>query len=128
MGNNSNLKIGSITWTDLTVPNAVEVRDFYSEVVGWKAEPFSMGDYDDFIMNMPDGKTAAGICHLKGVNKSFPSQWLIYITVENLDESIRKCREKGGKIIIETKDMGTDGRYCIIEDPAGAVAALFEQS
>ena len=45
--------VGLIGWFDLTVPNAGKVKDFYAKVVGWKPEPVSMGDYDDYNMNQP---------------------------------------------------------------------------
>ncbi len=119
--------VGSITWTDLTVPNADEVRDFYSSVVGWKPSPLDMGGYDDFNMTMPENKTpVAGICYARGGNAGLPSQWLIYITVADLDQSKAKCLELGGKIVMETREMTGYGRYCVIQDPAGAVAALFQ--
>ena len=41
---------GTIAWWDLTVPDAALVRDFYSAVAGWEAEPVDMGDYSDFAM------------------------------------------------------------------------------
>ena len=86
-----------------------------------------MGGYSDFNMNSPDtGNTIAGICHSQGVNAGLPPQWLIYITVKNVDKSAEKCLELGGKLIIGPKDMGSHGRFCVIEDPAGAVTALFE--
>lgn len=76
-------EIGSITWTDLTISNAEEVRNFYSEVVGWKHSPVDMGGYCDFNMLTPFGDNGvAGICHARGVNEGLPPQWLIYITVE----------------------------------------------
>ena len=59
-------------------------------------------------------------------NADLPAQWLVYITVEDLDDSMSNCEERGGKILVAPKDMGTMGRYCVIQDPAGAVAALFE--
>ena len=121
-----NPEIGSISWFDLTVPNAEQVRDFYSKVVGWRPSAVSMGDYDDYTMNAPDsGNGVAGVCHSRGGNVGLPAQWLIYITVENVDESAKQCVELGGKIMMEPKDMSGYGRYCIIQDPAGAVAALF---
>jgi len=120
-------EVGSITWFDLTVPDADKVKDFYSQVVGWKVATLSMGDYNDFNMNSPkSGKTNAGICHKRGGNAQLPSQWLIYITVKSLDESSKLCKENGGKILVGPKDMSGYGRYCIIEDPAGAVCTLFE--
>ena len=123
----SKVEIGSVTWNDLTVPNAEEVRDFYSKVVGWKYEPIDLGGYSDFSMISPgDGKTVAGVCHARGVNAGLPAQWLIYITVENIELSIKNCIELGGSVILEPKQMGEQGKYCVIKDPAGAVAALFE--
>ncbi|HKB86915.1 MAG TPA: VOC family protein [Ignavibacteriaceae bacterium] len=126
MKEEDNLETGSIIWTDLTVGNAEKVKDFYSGVIGWKPEPVSMGDYNDFSMNSPDtGRTIAGICHSKGVNADLPPQWLIYFAVKDVDASVELCRRNGGKVIASPRDMGKYGRYCVIQDPAGAVAALF---
>ena len=119
--------IGAVTWRDLTVPNAEEVKDFYAQVVGWKTEPVSMGDYDDFSMNLPEnGETVAGICHARGVNAMLPPQWLITITVESVETSAERCKELGGKVLVGPKSMGEYGTYCVIQDPAGAVAALLQ--
>jgi len=120
-------EIGSITWCDLTVPNAVEVKDFYAKVVGWTPEGLSMGDYDDFTMIAPEsGKVAAGVCHTRGSNAKLPAQWLIYITVDDVDKSAESCIQLGGKVIVEPKNMPGYGRFCVIQDPAGAVCALFK--
>lgn len=120
-------KVGTIGWTDLTVPDAEAIRDFYSDVVGWKTLPVGMGEYDDFNMTNPEtSEPVVGVCHKRGTNADLPSQWMIYINVENLDKSVARCTELGGKIIVASKNMGSMGRYCVIEDPAGAVSALFE--
>ena len=125
MSNDDNPAVGSIVWRDLTVPNAEQVRDFYRAVVGWTAEPVAMDGYDDFNMTGPDGGEAlAGICHARGPNAKLPAQWLMYITVADLDESIQGCTEMGGKVIDGPRALG-DGRACVIQDPAGAVAALY---
>jgi predicted enzyme related to lactoylglutathione lyase len=125
-GNNN--ETGSIGWIDLTIDNAEELKYFYSEVVGWKSENVSMGNYNDFNMISPStGNPVAGICNKRGGNLNIPSQWMVYIIVENLEESIKKCTEFGGKVVLELKDMGDYGKYCIIQDPANAVCALFEK-
>ncbi len=116
--------IGSIEWTDLTVPNAEELRDFYSKVVGWTPSPVDMGGYEDFGMNRPaDGEAVAGVCHARGGNAKIPPQWLIYITVENVDAAAERCVTLGGKVIDGPRAMGPR-RFCVIQDPAGAVAGL----
>lgn len=120
-------EIGSITWCDLTVSNADQIKLFYEKVVGWKAEPVSMGDYNDFSMMVPDSnRIAAGICNAKGINSKLPPQWLIYITVEDVDKSVELCNQFGGKIIVEPKTIPNYGRFAVIQDPAGAVCALFK--
>jgi predicted enzyme related to lactoylglutathione lyase len=118
---------GSIIWTDLTVPDAEKVRDFYAGVVGWTSDPVSMGDYDDFNMkSAATGDLIAGVCHARGPNASLPAHWMMYVAVEDLDASTARCTELGGKVLVAPKGMGQHGRYCVIEDPAGAVMALFE--
>jgi predicted enzyme related to lactoylglutathione lyase len=118
--------IGKIGWFDLTVEDAPAVRDFYARVVGWKPEDVNMGEYSDFNMTMPEsGDAAAGICHARGGNAALPAQWLIYITVANVDDSAAACTENGGKVIVGPKSMGS-GKFAVIEDPNGSVAALYQ--
>jgi len=118
--------VGSIVWTDLTVPDTETVRDFYQSVVGWSVDPVAMGDYEDFCVESEDGESVAGICHARGENANLPAQWLIYIRVLNLDNSIEQCEANGGQVLQPPRDMG-ESRMAVIQDPAGAVAALFEQ-
>src|SRR5947209_17949788 len=87
----SNPQVGTIGWIDLTVHNAVEVRDFYQAVAGWAVTEVPMGEYSDYCM-LPaaDAAAIAGICHARGPNVGMPAQWLIYITVADLDVSVAR--------------------------------------
>jgi len=121
--------IGSIGWIDLTIPNAEGIRDFYQDVVGWKSSPVPMDGYNDYNMTEPQsGNAIAGICYSQGINTDLPPQWLMYIVVSDIDKSAAACTRLGGKILVPTKNMGSMGRYCVIQDPAGAVAALFQSA
>jgi len=118
---------GEMTWTDLTVKDAAPLRDFYQAVVGWTCTPVDMGGYDDFCMNVPEtGRTVAGICHARGANEGLPAQWLLYFTVSDLEASLANCERQGGHLLTEVRTMAGIGQYCVIEDPAGAVSALFQ--
>ena len=118
---------GRIGWMDLTVPNAEQVRDFYSGVIGWASAAVDMGGYCDYNMStVPGADAVAGVCHSRGANLDLPPVWLPYFTVADLDESIRQCEQLGGKVRVRTRTATGYGRYCVIEDPAGAFAALFE--
>lgn len=120
-------KIGKIFWQDLTVENAEQIKDFYCSVVGWTFENVNQGDYNDFnITNSKDeNNVVAGICHKRGEIKNFPSQWLNYVMVEDIETSVKKCKELDGKIIVGPKLMGKS-KFVIIQDPAGAYLALME--
>jgi predicted enzyme related to lactoylglutathione lyase len=118
---------GQIGWIDLTVPDAPALRDFYRGVTGWTPASVQMGDYQDFCMHPPGApQPVAGICHARGQNLGLPPVWLIYITVDDLDQSIRRCRELCGKVLRAATAMGPNGRFCVIEDPAGAICALYQ--
>ncbi|MBM3729069.1 MAG: VOC family protein [Acidobacteria bacterium] len=120
--------IGSIGWVDLTVPDAPRLRDFYQAVVGWTSEGCPVGGYEDYVMSRPDtAAPVAGICHKQGVNAELPAVWMVYFTVGDLDESIRRCQAGGGRLVAGPRGFGPTARYCVIEDPAGAHCALFEQ-
>ena len=120
--------IGAIEWRDLTVENAGEVKDFYSKVVGWDSSGVSMGEYEDYCVNLPGtSETVAGICHARGENKNIPAQWLMYVRVESVADSIEQCIKLGGEVIEGPRKLsGSD--FCIIKDPAGAVLALMSDS
>ncbi|MDE2938542.1 MAG: VOC family protein [Chloroflexota bacterium] len=116
--------VGSIPWQDLTVPNAPEIRDFYCQVVGWTYTDHDMGEYNDYNINLPEGgHTVAGICHARDSNANIPPQWLVYIVVEDVAQSVQRCLDLGGQVVDGPREMGGQ-TFCVIRDPAGAVAAL----
>lgn len=119
---------GTIGWIDLAVQDAEGVRAFYQQVVGWTAEPIDMGGYSDYCM-MPKSSDDAvtGICHARGSNAELPPVWMIYIIVENLDESLAKVKQLGGTVILGPKSMGHD-HYAVIKDPGGAFCALYQSA
>lgn len=126
MGDMKRPAVGSVAWRDLTVPDAAVIRDFYSRVVGWEAQPLDMGGYADFNMIMPGStEPQAGICHARGGNAGLPAQWLMYIVVEDLERSLAECAALGGSIVSGPRQAG-GARYCVVKDPAGAVCALYQ--
>lgn len=119
-------EIGKIGWMDITVDDADGVRDFYSKVVGWQVEEVGMGDYSDYTMTMPaSGGAVAGICHARGSNADLPGGWLMYIVVADVNASAQACEDNGGRIVVEPRGLA-GGQFCIIEDPSGATAALYQ--
>ena len=122
-----NQDTGNLAWFDLTVPNAEQVRDFYQGVIGWKVNPVSMGDYQDYSMQLPETEEdVAGVCHAKGPNADMPAQWMLYFKVSDLDAALEQVRANDGEVVTEIKSFG-NSRYAVIRDPAGAVCALYQE-
>ena len=118
--------IGKIGWIDMTVANADELRDFYKAVVGFESEEVSMGGYSDYTMKMPaSGDAVAGVCHARGSNAELPGGWLVYFMVADVEASARACEQAGGKVLVAPRGLA-GGRFCVIEDPGGATAALYQ--
>jgi predicted enzyme related to lactoylglutathione lyase len=116
---------GRIGWTDLTVDDAPAIRNFWAAVAGWKADPVSMGEYSDFNMTASDGTPAAGVCHARGVNADWPSVWLSYVVIPDLERSLEAASRLGGEVVAGPR--GPDGgRIAVVRDPAGAILALWE--
>jgi uncharacterized protein len=120
--------IGRIAWLDLTIPDAATTRDFYREVVGWSVKDVDMKDgderYADYAMLAADGSAAGGVCHARGSNAGLPPVWMLYLSVGDVAESLRRVESEGGRIIRAVK--GKDGGYfyAAVQDPVGVSFAL----
>lgn len=119
-------QVGKIGWIDISVDDASGLRDFYKEVVGWTSEDVSMGEYSDYSMAMPGtGEAVTGICHARGSNAELKGGWLIYIIVDDVQASVTACKAHGGTVIVEPREL-SGGQFCVIQDPSGAAAALYQ--
>ncbi|RAW02856.1 VOC family protein [Pseudochryseolinea flava] len=119
--------VGAIVSADITVPNAGELKDFYTQVIGWTPGELKMGEqqsYVDYIMKDSAGSWVAGVCHAQGGNMGIPPQWIVYINVDSVKDSVEKCKRLGGKIIKEVFDANGNHVYAMLQDPVGAVIAV----
>lgn len=85
-----------------------------------------MGGYEDYVMSTAGGRGIAGVCHARGPNASIPPQWMLYVNVADLGQSLQRCKEMGGEVLGEIRDMGTYGQVAYVRDPAGAALALIQ--
>ena len=122
MAENQEYLPGTIVWRDLTVPDADGLSRFYESVVGWERSVHE--GCDDFNMTPPGAaEPTAGVCYQTGTNAGVPSQWLVYVAVEDIHRSVEEARNRGGKVIDGPRYMGNH-LFCVIEDPVGAVLGL----
>jgi predicted enzyme related to lactoylglutathione lyase len=52
-----------------------------------------------------------------------PSHWGSYVTVDDVDAAAKKAQQLGAKILVPPTDS-PDARFCVFEDPQGAVLSI----
>ena len=118
--------MSSSFWIDLTIKDAEGIRDFYAAVIGWEAEPVEMDSYQDYIMNQ-DQVPVAGIYHARSVNAGIPPVWIPYFHVKCLEKSLQSCIESGGTVVCAVQSFDENKEYAVIQDPSGAVCAIWAE-
>lgn len=109
---------GAFSWFELRTTDVHAAESFYTRLFGWTTEPWS-GESSYSLIKVGD-KEVGGIAPSSS-EAAKPSGWGIYVTVTDVDETARKVPEFGGKVLVQPTDIPRVGRYCIIEDPLGAV-------
>ena len=117
-------RLGRIAWLSLNAPDAKLSQNFYQRVIGWQSNLMKEIDGDQrsprFEMQIDGDHTAAEINQVDGDGSDVPSVWLIHLPVNDLDESLQKVSDHGGKIIQRLDSENT----AVIRDPVGVYLAL----
>ncbi|HEX8905102.1 MAG TPA: VOC family protein, partial [Longimicrobiaceae bacterium] len=120
---------GTFCWLELHAHDASAARRFYSDLFGWTTRdtPIGPGENDVYTIYQLDGRDAAASTAMMPEQKAggMPSSWLAYIAVENADQSAARAGELGGTVLMGPFDAMELGRMAIIQDPAGAVFAIW---
>jgi predicted enzyme related to lactoylglutathione lyase len=119
---------GALTWNELTTRDPKEAEAFYVGLFGWSAKhsaPAAVMAYTEFniggtgghigMMPMPENMPA-----------QVPSYWMPYFQVADCDASTAKVKELGGKVMVGPQDIPKTGRFSIVQDPQGAMFAVFQ--
>jgi predicted enzyme related to lactoylglutathione lyase len=59
-------------------------------------------------------------------SQGVPPHWMIYIAVESADDGASRTAQLGGKLLAPPCDVYDIGRMAVVQDPAGAVFALWQ--
>ena len=80
-----------------------------------------MGDGRPYTVIKINDESVAGIMATPPQAQGMPPMWSIYITVEDVDATAKMAQELGGKVLVPPRDIPKVGRFCVIQDPQGAV-------
>src|SRR6516165_11212580 len=88
---------GRSVWYEYMAGDTKKAIAFYTEVIGWKTQPFEGTDYTMWVgsqgplggvMKLPDEAAKMGA----------PPHWMSHVQVENVDTAVSLVKKLGGKI------------------------------
>ena len=128
MGKRTRYEPGTFSWAELATNDPKGAKDFYTALFGWEPEDVPIDATATYTMLNLDGDAVAALYQQPEEQSSagIPPNWLSYVTVDSADEVARRAPQLGGAVVAEPFDVLESGRMSLIQDPAGAMLALWE--
>jgi predicted enzyme related to lactoylglutathione lyase len=117
---------GSFCWAELATTDAGAAKKFYTALFGWGFEDSPAGPDMVYTTLKKNGKSVGALYKMRPDQKGMPPNWMTYVTVASADESAKKAKGLGGKLMMEPFDVMDVGRMAIIEDQQGAKICIWE--
>jgi predicted enzyme related to lactoylglutathione lyase len=116
----------SLSWTELHTRDMPKAKQFYAKVFPWAVKSNAMpggGEYTEFQVN---GRSIAGGMPMGNeMPANVPPHWLVYFTVANTDDTVKRAQELGGKVMAPAQDI-PQGRFAVLVDPWGAAFGVIQ--
>jgi predicted enzyme related to lactoylglutathione lyase len=128
MGERTGYAQGTFCWVDVGTTNAEGAKAFYTGLFGWEADDMPAGEDGTYTMLRLDGKEVAALYEMPAEQRAqgVPANWLSYVSVEDAGASTERAGELGAAVLVEPFDVMDVGRMAVLQDPTGAVFALWQ--
>jgi len=120
---------GRFVWHELMTLDPQEAIGFYTEVIGWKSEPWGDGsDPEPYMMWVSEEGPMGGVMTLPAEAKKMgaPPHWMGHVEVDDVDGTVAKAKAKGATVLVPPTTIDQVGRFSVIADPQGASLSLFK--
>jgi predicted enzyme related to lactoylglutathione lyase len=119
---------GQFVWHEHLAKDPKAAIAFYTQVVGWKTQPFAEGG--DYVMWVGSEGPLGGVMKLpdEAAKMGVPPNWMGHVQVADVDATAALAKKLGGKVHKEPTDIPTVGRFAILADPQGATISAFKPS
>jgi predicted enzyme related to lactoylglutathione lyase len=119
------VKKGQFVWYEDMTKDPRGAITFYTDVLGWKTEPFQGTDYTMWVSKQ--GPLGGVLKHSgEAATQGAPASWIAHVQVDDVDATVVRARQLGGRIYKEPSDIPTVGRFAVIADPQGAALSVFK--
>jgi predicted enzyme related to lactoylglutathione lyase len=125
---NSTVNTGRFVWYEDLARDPKAAIDFYTDVVGWKTQPFEGNE--DYTMWVGSQGPLGGVMRLpeEAAKEGTQPHWVAHVEAPDVDATVALVKKLGGKILKEPTDIPTVGRFAVVGDPQGAHLSIFTPS
>jgi len=119
---------GSFCWVELATTDQNAAKTFYKSLFGWSVDDTPMGPDDFYSMFKLSGRSTGATYTMRKEQRAqgVPPNWMLYVAVENADQSVSKAAQAGGTVLSPAFDVMEVGRMAVLQDPTGAVFSLWQ--
>jgi len=110
-----------IVHIEFSAKDPKEMEKYYADLFGWKTDLMEDMDYITF-----DGGDGPGGGFPKVGENIEVGSVLVYISTDDVDTTLEKAEELGGRILVTKTEIPKTGWFGIFSDPTGNVVGLFQ--
>ncbi|MBT9569386.1 MAG: VOC family protein [Thiobacillus sp.] len=109
---------------ELHTADISRAKDFYTQLFDWTLEEIPVPGAAPYTMIKVGEGTGGGI--FETPDPTMPPHWTAYVDVDDIRSSTDKARSLGATVLQDVTQVGAYGWFSIIQDPTGAVLALWK--
>lgn len=122
---------GKIIWHDLLTNDLEGSKEFYGSLFGWEFESIGndsgFGNDSVYTLIRHQGNLIGGMIDTVTLNgRDDISQWVVAMSVLDVDAAAAKFAVDGGEVITAPTDLQRRGRLAVVRDAEGALLALLQ--
>ena len=118
--------VGDWVWIQLLSRDGKKAAEFYRAVAGYEVvENTATNRLSDYVLTS-NGFARATVRTIPAAGEPVKPNWLPFVRVKNVTESVALAKELGGKAWLESKPELFNGKVAIIADPTGGAIGLLE--
>ncbi|MCK6550785.1 VOC family protein [Myxococcota bacterium] len=117
---------GTVCWNELMTHDIEKAKAFYTGLFGYTVDGMDMGGGRTYTLWKLGKDGAGGALPIDPAWGPMPSNWAIYVLVQDADATLAKAVSLGAKPFMPLEKVAGVGRFTMMADPTGAAFAILE--
>ncbi|MBV8197902.1 MAG: VOC family protein [Candidatus Eremiobacteraeota bacterium] len=112
---------------ELATTDLAKAKEFYRQLFDWNIEDTPMENGETYtLVQVGENEYGVGGGMMKAPMPGIPSNWMAYVSVDDLNAATEKAKSLGATVIRDITPVPGVGSFSIISDPTGAVLGLWK--